>query len=837
MRLRIMLLCCCIPVVAVAETAFGLEVAICVKEPTGAARTRGVVTTGVPFAKGAVKDVSNLSVTVGGKVIPAQFLKLVPWSDGSVRWALMDTQVDVSAGGKTELVVRDNNENRTPEQPVKISDSADMITVSTGPMTFAINKKKANLFGSFKIDGKELINSAGRGLVIYTEDGKEAVAGPPAEVQIEQAGTMRATVCVRGKFSDVHNDLLGYTVRITAYAGAKIVKVHVWLENNDAHGYSSNARRMPEVRPKYGWFTFDGMAVEFGLGLGSDMTATCEGVQTTGKITVEQRCLGRLEPAIFQGKPVKSHPVQNGFRWKDFVYKITAAGKELKKGKRTDGVLALAGANGKLTVAIRHFWQNYNKTVEADGASLKLWLWPRDGQWPRSYGIRKWALASAGMWKLFGKKPSFYQFAGAMHKGHEFILDFSGHDPRQSGAEISSPLMAMASPTYIATTEAAPGLFAPANEVKSHDMELTVKLRAWNRLATNTVDANCKTSITQASRHGIEDYFGWYGWMDFGDVFNYASSLQLQDDWPEIMLTNYLRTGDRRFFNMAVGMHRHRTEVDQCWSDRDLPQYRYLQRRKANQLAECHRRGAFHFGAMTLHSFGRTAPPTLEKTWTSGIAFYYMLTGDRKALECCLRTYRGIKELLIDAKEADLVKRYADTLFLVTARSITSLCALHDITGEKKYLSEAMGLFRKHVLPRLKKGPHLTPLVEGGRIPKDGGKQYCNSIISLCRLHHRTGDADLLKVLVTGVKEDFTLPYYQAPLYLAGLHAYVGYKTRAEMHMDSAVELFLERFPPSQNPPVVINGDINWSERASLLLRSGYLLQYARWKLESAGGK
>ena len=31
--------------------------------------------------------------------------------------------------------------------------------------------------------------------------------------------------------------MLGYTVRITGYAGARFVKVHVWLENHGATGF------------------------------------------------------------------------------------------------------------------------------------------------------------------------------------------------------------------------------------------------------------------------------------------------------------------------------------------------------------------------------------------------------------------------------------------------------------------------------------------------------------------------------------------------------------------------------------------------------------------------
>src|SRR5690242_9415738 len=84
------------------------EVKLQVTETDRIARSPAVVTTGVPFSRGAVKDVNRLSISSRGKPIPAQFTKIAPWDDGSVRWALMDVQLDVPAGGKADLVVSDS---------------------------------------------------------------------------------------------------------------------------------------------------------------------------------------------------------------------------------------------------------------------------------------------------------------------------------------------------------------------------------------------------------------------------------------------------------------------------------------------------------------------------------------------------------------------------------------------------------------------------------------------------------------------------------------------------------------------------------------------------------
>ena len=119
-----------------------LEVKLTVSEPAQADRNPGVITVGVPFAKGIVKDISKLSVSSGGKQLPAQFIKLSPWDDGSVRWALMDTQIQVAAGGKAELLIKDDGSSKAPDTPVKITENDREVKVSTGPLEFIIDNSE-----------------------------------------------------------------------------------------------------------------------------------------------------------------------------------------------------------------------------------------------------------------------------------------------------------------------------------------------------------------------------------------------------------------------------------------------------------------------------------------------------------------------------------------------------------------------------------------------------------------------------------------------------------------------------------------------------------------------
>jgi len=80
---------------AAGAAARAAEVRLQLTETEKAARAPAAVTSGVPFAKGALKDVGKLVLKSGGKPVPAQVRRTVKWEDGSVRWALVDTLVDV----------------------------------------------------------------------------------------------------------------------------------------------------------------------------------------------------------------------------------------------------------------------------------------------------------------------------------------------------------------------------------------------------------------------------------------------------------------------------------------------------------------------------------------------------------------------------------------------------------------------------------------------------------------------------------------------------------------------------------------------------------------------
>ena len=205
-------------------------------------------------------------------------------------------------------------------------------------------------------------------------------------------------------------------------------------------------------------------------------------------------------------------------------------------------------------------------------------------------------------------------------------------------------------------------------------------------------------------------------------------------------------------------------------------------------------------------------------------------------MECCQRNAEGLKAAWAWIARA---RPYAGPQgdMAANAWSMSSYCAMYDLTGERKWLDEALALFNKHVVPKWKDlGPFLHDPTHQIRsqdyIQED--MKYCYSLQAFCELHHLTGDEDLFKLLKEGCETEFPESFFDAPFFLSDLYAYVGYKTNNEELIRRAPDLLAASFPESKCPPVYLPENTTWSRTSAMMLRTGHILQYVHWKLQGA---
>ncbi len=242
-----------------------------IRDNSGMARRDWPVTTGVPLPVGVVQDVGQLRLTdTAGREIPAQFTVLSRYGarDNSLRWVLLDFQVDVLANGEVTLQLRNDRPAKAVSAPIRITENRETITVDTGGVVAKISRRDGSLLESVSVGGKQILkagNSDGPALRAGEIRQMERFRGPswnthgweksrnlekiniaeaiyrggaPWEVSVEMAAPLRSVIVIRGRHlpseggrGTLKDGLYDYAVRLHFYRGQSYVKVEYAVEN------------------------------------------------------------------------------------------------------------------------------------------------------------------------------------------------------------------------------------------------------------------------------------------------------------------------------------------------------------------------------------------------------------------------------------------------------------------------------------------------------------------------------------------------------------------------------------------------------------------------------
>ncbi|MFW5870952.1 MAG: hypothetical protein ACOCVH_00530 [Verrucomicrobiota bacterium] len=222
----------------VASVYADLSVNMTVREPAGVTRVAEPVCGGIPLPRRTYKADQPFAVFSGDREVPSQVLPMVVDEDGFVSWALVDLQADVPAKGASKFVLKAVKSSAKPGNELRIRESGKGVMVDTGKIQFSILKTRPfSLFSEVRVDGKSVVRG---GEVTYTDpwgDKNTYTADKPASVEVEYAGPMRTTICVKGRFQGDDENKFQYIARITAWAGKSRVGIKYKLANSNPDHY------------------------------------------------------------------------------------------------------------------------------------------------------------------------------------------------------------------------------------------------------------------------------------------------------------------------------------------------------------------------------------------------------------------------------------------------------------------------------------------------------------------------------------------------------------------------------------------------------------------------
>jgi glycosyltransferase involved in cell wall biosynthesis len=330
---------------------------ITVRAEDDVARHRWPLTVSVPFARGLLQRGQAVKVVdEHGGAAPVQARPLVTWPDGSVRWLLLDTQVDVKPRHAHRLRV-EPGAAPAPAATVRATEGEDGVTIDTGAMHFLVPKKRFAIVDAVQLRGeaKPLTGPLGAVLVAGERTGQ---AQPPTRIVVSEKGPLRARVDLQGTY-DNHFD---YLVRIEAYAGHSVVRVwHTFINRFPSPNVSvpriGLELPLAEPFPKYRYDS--------------------EGAKPiAGNLRDEGLRLFQPDNIAYQ------------------VNGVASAG-------HLSGWIELEGLRGTVGLSSRWFWQEYPQSITARADKLVYNLWAPEAD-PANAGV---GVAKTHEFALWFAKP------------------------------------------------------------------------------------------------------------------------------------------------------------------------------------------------------------------------------------------------------------------------------------------------------------------------------------------------------------------------------------------------------------------------------------------------
>ena len=699
---------------AAASQGLAAEVEFKVSEPTGLARSGWPVTSGIPLAAGELADAETTALfDEHGREVPLQTEALARWPDGSVRWLLLDFQVDLDPHETRKYQLRHDPEVQRDDvaDPIAVENSESQIALQTGALRVVLSGDEFRLLdavwfdrngdGTFE-DTERLTTGADAGIVLRTPDGEEFRADlARATLAVEQSGPIRACVRIEGRHRSERGEMFGYVVRLHAYRNQPFIKLHYTFIND----------HQPDLMTKV-----DSLELVF-------------------------RAAGANERvSILDGQHVDSGRL---YQVDDRSYEIDGE----SAGKRAPGWTAVGDSQGGMAVGVREFWQNWPKSLETGSGLLTIGLCP---QFPGGLYDDRPIKEECKLYYYL--RDGAYSFKIGAARTHELWTVFFDGPPRidelsEFYRSVDDPLLAQCSPEYVAATRAA-GNLPPAD----HD-----RYGGYDRWLDGLFQMHLE------DRSSVRES----GMLNFGDWYNikWDSWGNLEYDTARCFFQQYLRTGDRRYFDRASEAARHYIDVDVVHAVNE-------------KLLEFGGSARMRPGHVWLHQVGHTggyygryedgkyhdeAPLIMTgpyqvgmynwgHQWIGGAFDYYVLTGDRRALDVAVMTSNTIA--------ADCPTRYSDHIRDL-GWPFNLVIAAYEATGDKSYLQAAdrqWELLKSHLDPELGwqvmlAYGHCSEQSTAGRCRGQNAYMLALTLSGLARYHRITQKAETLQALTIGLDQ------------------------------------------------------------------------------------
>jgi hypothetical protein len=708
------------------------------------------VTTGIPLPRGWLHDVADVELSDHqSRRAPVQCEALARWSDGSVKWLLVDfllpewpLDAAVSEENWTLGKVATRPGALAPvASPIRVTESPDAFFVETGAARFRVDRRA--LDEVLQVTAPEAAPEAGAscaaGQVLSAKlvnRQQSAVAGRITASAIEADGPLRATIALTGQFAGA--DALRFVGRFCFFAGSGLVRVRLTVHNPHRALHPGGLWDLGDpgsvlihsldllIRPDERNSVGPSSAEARGPATSDDRVSWRAEFEQPRQSSAGSEMLV-IEQASSGGANWQSvnHVDRYGRVTLQYCGYVIRQGEEKITGQRATPLLARTGGTLSFAVAVPEFWQQFPKrlTSHAEGVDVELF--------PQCEGL-------------------LHELQGGEQKTHTVWLNFAPGataDEREhlldSLAWVHQPARAVASAEWNAATDVIS--FLPSASQLGPPL-------------TQVLEGAVRGPRSLFARRELIDE---YGWRNFGDWYadheaqHYSgpglpiSHYNNQFDGLLGALSTWLANGEPGWFDLADALARHVIDIDLYRTQLDRPAYNgglfWFTDHYRTAATATHRTYSRANRRDNGTSYGGGPGP--EHNFANGLLHYWYLTGDPQAREAVL-SLADWTIAMDDGRRTPL--GWLD-------RGPTGLASM---TGSVNYHGPGRGA-----------GNSLSTLVDGwlasgGRKYLDYGEQLIRRVI------HPADDIDSLNLLDAEKRWSYTV-------FLAALARYLDVKAEA----------------------------------------------------------
>ena len=672
------------------------SLSITLTNPNAIERVQEPVTLGVPFARGDLFAPLDLQILDSQENnLPSHVSTLARWPDSSIKWALLDFQVDMFSNEHSRVYVtktRDPVKNSTHFQgqsEITVDESEQQIAVNTGEAKFAIGKTKLGPIDRVFVKDRLVLDSNGCQIGMIDAQDNELEAVISSIETGDKDNSLRRSLILYGSFKDGQSAILAeFSMKLTFYAGKATVKLDFRLLNSKIAEHPDG---LWDLGGKTSLFFKD-------LSVYVNLVESDDPVQVSVKNTLKADW-NKVE----SGQYLLYQDSSGGKNWKSSNhvnrdgdipivfkgYKCFDRNIQIDSGNRATPFFNLGTTDIGVTAHICNFWQNFPKAIKADNSSLQLKIFP-------------------------DQFSDVFELQGGEQKTHSLFLDFSNN--LSSLDWCSEPLKARISLDHFAQSKVMPWL-------PSRYEETTLQ---------KLIDRGVKGDRNFFDKRETIDE---YGWRNFGDIFADHEGLEYKGSTPIIshynnqydalygFIRQYVVTGDSKWHELLTDLAQHIVDIDIYNTTEDRDEYNgglfWHTDHYVNAFTCTHRTFSIkNTDSLTGVKFG--GGPGKEHCYTTGLAYYFFLTGEMVFKEAALKLVKWITvssegsgtiaERLVQFKSRDIpamrkilaghkVLKHRYPLTRATGNYITALVDAYNLTDDSDYIKKVENVIKQSIHP------------------------------------------------------------------------------------------------------------------------------------------